>query len=96
MQMIARKVNAANKITSLWRMKVAREEYRSLRVHAVAANEIQRVYRGHVGRKMVQRRREWTATEPGPERIKLGLKLIEETHFAPDQADVDDEDDEDV
>merc|ERR1711871_1374922 len=85
MQMIARKINAANKITSLWRMKVAREEYRSLRVHAVAANEIQRVYRGHVGRKMVQRRREWTATEPGPERIKLGLKLIEESKRAFEQ-----------
>merc|ERR1711871_477349 len=85
MQMIARKINAANKITSLWRMKVAREEYRSLRIHAVAANEVQRVYRGHIGRKTVRRRREWTATEPGQEGIKLGLKLIEESKRAFEQ-----------
>merc|ERR1711871_1572320 len=85
MQMIARKINAANKITSLWRMKVAREEYRSLRIHAVAANEVQRVYRGHIGRKTVRRRREWSATEPGPDRIKLGLKLIEESKRAFEQ-----------
>merc|ERR1711871_1200493 len=85
MQMIARKINAANKITSLWRMKVAREEYRSLRIHAVAANEVQRVYRGHIGRKTVRRRREWSATEPGPDRIKLGLMLIEESKRAFEQ-----------
>ena len=57
-------------------------------MHAVAANEVQRVYRGYLGRKMVQRRREWTATEPGPERIKLGLKLIEESKRAFEQQEV--------
>ena len=69
-------------------VQVAREEYRSLRIHAVAANEIQRVYRGHIGRKTVRRRREWSATEPGPERIKLGLKLIEESKRAFEQQEV--------
>lgn len=67
---------------------MAKEEYRSLRVHAVAANEVQRVYRGYIGRKTVRRRREWTATEPGPERIKLGLKLIEESKRAFEQQEV--------
>jgi len=85
MRLLQSKINAANKIVSLWRMKIAREEYRSLRVHVVASNEIQRVYRGHIGRKMVQRRREWNNTQPGPERIKLGLKLIEESKRAFEQ-----------
>ena len=57
-------------------------------MHAVAANEVQRVYRGYLGRKMVQRRREWTATEPGPERIKLGLKLTKESKRAFEQQEV--------
>ena len=49
---------------------------------------MQIVYRGYVGRKIVQSRREWTATEPGPERIKLGLKLIEESKRAFEQQEV--------
>ena len=61
---------------------IAREEYRLMRVHMVAAMEIQRVYRGHIGRKKALRRKEWENAEPGPERLKLGLKLIEESKIA--------------
>lgn len=80
---ILRKKNEASaRIQSTWRMKVAREEFRSLRVHVLAVMEIQRIYRGYLGRKQFARRREWEATAPGPDRIKLGLELIEESKVA--------------
>ena len=47
----------------------------------VAAMEIQRTYRGHLGRKKALRRKEWANAEPGPESLKLGLKLIEESQI---------------
>merc|ERR1719198_2811847 len=53
-----------------------------MRIHIVAATELQRAYRGHLGRKKAARRREWENAEPGPERLKLGLKLIEESKVA--------------
>ena len=61
---------------------MAKEEFRSLRIHMLAAQEIQRCFRGYVGRKMVNRRRKWDAAAPGPERIKLGLQMIEESKAA--------------
>lgn len=70
---------SAMKIQSIWRMKVAKEEFRSMRIHMLAAIEIQRCYRGYLGRKVMKRRREWEAAPAGPERIKLGLKMIEES-----------------
>ena len=79
---LRKKQVSASKIQSCWRMKVAKEEFRSLRIHMLAAIEMQRVYRGHLGRKQVKRRRKWEATAPGPERIKLGLQLIEESKIA--------------
>lgn len=79
---LRKKQVSASKIQSCWRMKVAKEEFRSLRIHMLAAIEMQRIYRGHLGRKQVKRRRKWEATAPGPERIKLGLQLIEESKIA--------------
>jgi hypothetical protein len=73
---------SAVKIQATWKMKCAREEYRKVRVHSLAAIEIQRLYRGRIGRKTASRRRKWEATEPGPERLKLGLALIEESKVA--------------
>lgn len=63
-------------------MKVAKEEFRSMRIHLLAVVEIQRIYRGYLGRKVMKRRREWKSATFGPERIKLGLKLIEESKVA--------------
>lgn len=63
-------------VQGMWRMKVVREEYKVLRVNSLAANEIQRMYRGHLGRKRSKRRREWESAEPGPDRLSMGLKLI--------------------
>ena len=48
----------------------------------LAAIEMQRIYRGYLGRKTVARRREWETATPGPERIELGLKMIEESKVA--------------
>lgn len=79
---LKKKNDSAMAIQSTWRMKVAKEEFRSIRIHALAAIEIQRCFRGHIGRKTTNRRREWEAATPGPERIKLGLSLIEESRMA--------------
>lgn len=79
---ILRKNEAAMKLQSVWRMKLAKEEFRRVRVHAMAAIEIQRCFRGHIGRKTAKRRRDWETATPGPERIKLGLSLIEESRVA--------------
>ena len=79
---LRKKERAASKIQSTWRMKIAREEFRSMRIHMLAAIEMQRIYRGYLGRKTVARRREWETATPGPERIELGLKMIEESKVA--------------
>lgn len=80
--LLKKKQRCASKIQSVWRMKVAKEEFRSLRIHMLAAIEIQRVYRGYNGRKTMARRRQWESAAPGPERIKLGLQFIEESKVA--------------
>ena len=79
---LLRKQRATLTIQSAWRMKVAKEEFRSVRIHSLAAIEIQRCLRGHIGRKVAKRRRDWESATPGPERIKLGLTLIEDTRLA--------------
>ena len=159
--MIYLKNRCASSIQATWRMKVAKEEFRSLRVHMLAAMEIQRCFRGFTGeidgeidggvvrvgrlvrywpalqcstvqcsvacyyimqhsvvhrsyimililikyhkvlrfntagrctrltstslsiipsgRKVMRRRRKWEAATPGPERIQLGLQMIDES-----------------
>lgn len=82
LEMLRRKEMASAKLQSVWRMKVAKEEFRSLRIHVLAAIEIQRMYRGFLGRKQMNRKRQWESTAPGPDRIKLGLEFIEESKQA--------------
>lgn len=53
LELLRRRAFAATKAQACWKMMVAREEYRLMRVHVVAAVELQRVYRGHLGRKKV-------------------------------------------
>ena len=77
-----KRANASIKIQSTWKMKVAREEYRVLRIHLLASVEIQRVFRGLIGRKRAERVRKWESTEPGADRLKLGLELINESKIA--------------
>lgn len=68
--------NAA-KIQATWRMHTVREQYLTARVSVLAAIEIQRIYRGHVGRVDAARKKQWRDAEPGPERLALGLEMIE-------------------
>jgi hypothetical protein len=71
----------ASLVQSLWRGHAARKSFMETRVGNSAATEIQRVFRGMVGRRAVARRRQWQEAKPGPERIKLGLELIEDSRL---------------
>lgn len=68
--------NAA-KLQATWRMHVARDRFLTQRLSLLAATEIQRVYRGHRGRVEAKRKKAWHDAEPGPERLALGLQMIE-------------------
>lgn len=51
----------------------------------LAATQIQRLFRGHMGRQRFQRKKAWNATAPGPDRLKLGIKIIENSKEAYDR-----------
>ena len=70
---------AAVRVQSWWRCRLAVGEYGRIRVHSIAAIEIQRVYRGAIGRRKASRRLEWQRAGPGQSRLKLGMRLIEDT-----------------
>lgn len=70
---------SAVKIQAWWRCKSAVDRYVRVRTTSIAAIEIQRCYRGVIGRKKAARRLEWQRSEPGPERLKLGVRLIEDS-----------------
>lgn len=70
---------SAVKIQAWWRCKAAVDRYARARMTSIAAIEIQRCYRGVIGRKKATRRLEWQRSEPGPERLKLGVRLIEDS-----------------
>lgn len=75
----AARASSATKLQSAWRGKMARDSYLRARCSWLASREIQRMYRGHLGRRAARRRREWQSAGPGPERLKLGLRMIEDT-----------------
>ncbi|CAM9709120.1 unnamed protein product, partial [Hapterophycus canaliculatus] len=75
----AMRASSATKLQSAWRGKIARDSYLRVRCSWLASREIQRFYRGHLGRRATRRRREWQSAGPGPERLKLGLRMIEDT-----------------
>ncbi|EGZ28612.1 hypothetical protein PHYSODRAFT_472033 [Phytophthora sojae] len=68
--------NAA-KLQATWRMYVARGQYLTVRFSELAALEIQRMYRGLLGRREAARKKQWRDAAPGAERLALGLQLIE-------------------
>lgn len=70
---------ATTRIQAWWRCKLAMDEYARGRATSIAAVEVQRCYRGMIGRKKASRRLEWEKSEPGPERLKLGVRLIEDS-----------------
>lgn len=72
----------ATKIQTQFRTYSAQKNYRQMKTLKVAAITIERVYRGHRGRLRANRIRKWQSAAPGPERLKLGLQMIEETKEA--------------
>ncbi|CAM9622568.1 unnamed protein product, partial [Hapterophycus canaliculatus] len=73
---------AAVVLQAWWRCRVAVDGYARARATSIAAIEIQRCFRGMIGRKKVSRRLEWEKAKPGPERLKLGVRLIEDSKAA--------------
>lgn len=70
---------AAVVLQAWWRCRAAVDGYARARATSIAAIEIQRCFRGMIGRKKVSRRLEWERAQPGPERLKLGVRLIEDS-----------------
>ena len=83
---------SATKIQAARRMHVCRKAFFVTRARSTAAREVQRVCRGHFGRQRADRRRRWQKAEPGPERLKLGMAMIEESKraFERQQEEIDD------
>lgn len=81
----------ATKLQATWRMYVGRNNFLDRRIRELAAVQIQRVYRGYMGRRFASRKRMWEEAEPGPERLNLGIKLIGESKeaFAQQQQEID-------
>ena len=73
---------AAARMQSVFRMYKAQILYQQRYMEDLAAIAVQRVYRGLLARRRAKRMREWAGTAPGPERLKLGLKLIENSKEA--------------
>jgi alpha-beta hydrolase superfamily lysophospholipase len=74
--------DCATKLQATFRMYKGRMEFIDRRVREVAAVQVQRIWRGLRGRRKAARKRKWDSTAPGPDRLKLGLTLIEETKEA--------------
>ena len=66
-------------IQCAWRCKGALNKSKLLIFFKIASIEIQRIFRGFIQRKKVAKKRKWYNAEPGPERIKLGLDLIQKS-----------------
>ncbi|RHY33782.1 hypothetical protein DYB32_001411 [Aphanomyces invadans] len=69
----------ATKVQATYKMHREKDKYLGARVRTLAANEIQRVVRGHLARTKVSKMKEWERAEPGPEKLSLGLQRIEES-----------------
>lgn len=80
---ISKRHRAAVKIQSRWRCRQALEAYAGRRAQSLAAGEIQRVFRGVIGRRRAARRREWEQAGMGAERLKLGQRMIEDAKASP-------------
>ncbi|EQC39672.1 hypothetical protein SDRG_03101 [Saprolegnia diclina VS20] len=67
----------ATKLQATYKMYREKAKFLRVRVRTLAANELQRVFRGYLARKRVARMHEWDRAEPGPEKLSLGLQRIE-------------------
>ena len=78
LQYLLHKHRAALTIQGAWRVKIAWEELHHLRVHKLAAVEVQKVWRGWSLRRTLTRERLWQSTPRGRPRVKLGVTWIKE------------------
>jgi predicted nucleic acid-binding Zn-ribbon protein len=51
----------------------------------MAAVEVQRVWRGYMGRQRFKRKKTWHVTAPGPDRLKLGMQILTHSKDAYDR-----------
>lgn len=79
LEYLKRKNQSAVKVQAWWRGKLSKDRYTLARASSIAAVEIQRIYRGVIGRRKASRRLKWAQSEPGPERLKLGVRMIEDS-----------------
>ena len=82
LERIALEHRSATGIQATFRMFAGRMEYIDRRVREVASVQVQRIWRGVRGRRRFEKKRLWDSTAPGPERLKLGLTMIDETKDA--------------
>ena len=73
---------SASAIQSAFRGFTGRRGFARRRAIYHAAMLIQRVFRGHRGRVRVNRMQKWDKAEPGPERLQLGIEMIQESKQA--------------
>ena len=73
---------SATRIQATWRMHASKSKLLHQRILNLAAIQVQRVYRGVRGRRRTERKRRWENAEPGAERLKLGIQLIDESKKA--------------
>ena len=71
--------NAAIKMQSVFRRHKGMIVYQQRLLEDIASTTIQRMYRGVLGRRVSNRKRMWQKSEPGPERLELGLKLVKKS-----------------
>ena len=72
----------ATKLQATFRMHRGRLQYLNKRIEELAAVQVQRIWRGARGRRIAGRRKNWEGAKPGPERLELGIRLIEESKNA--------------
>eukprot|EP00940_MAST-03C_sp_MAST-3C-sp2_P000961 g961.t1 len=72
-----REIAAAIKMQSVFRMHKGLVVYQQRLLEDIATTTIQKVYRGVLGRRRAKRKREWQKTEPGPERLKMGMEMVQ-------------------
>ena len=78
----ALEAKSASSIQSSFRGYTGRRGFARRRAVFHAAMLIQRVFRGHRGRVRVSRMQKWDAAEPGPQRLQLGIEMIQESKQA--------------
>ena len=73
---------SASAIQSAFRGFTGRRGFARRRAVYHAAMLIQRIFRGHRGRVRVNRMQKWDKAEPGPQRLQLGIEMIQESKQA--------------